>query len=102
MTLSEATYQAAADLLAENYLLNEDYSDYLPDPDPEVEKAILSNMNADDSRSYGPHAAYDAAYRIASSKYPELDIPSNAVEYEEVYGYDPDDPPREVINRIFG
>lgn len=102
MTLSEATYQAAADLLAENYLLNENYSDYLPDPDPAVEKVILSNMNADDSRSYGPHAAYEAAYRIASSKYPDLDIPSNAVEYEEVYGYDPDDPPSEVIKRIFG
>lgn len=99
---SNPAFDAAASLLAENYLLNEDYSDYLPDPDPAVEKAILSNMNADDSRSYGPHAAYDAAYRIASSKYPDLDIPSNAVEYEEVYGYDPDDPPSEVIKRIFG
>lgn len=102
MTLSEATYQAAADLLDENYLLNEDSNDFLPEPDPEVEKAILSNMNADDSRSYGPGAAYDTAYRIASEKYPDLDIPSNPVEYEEVYGYDPDDPPREVIDRIFG
>lgn len=99
---SNPSFDAAASLLAENYLLNEDSSDFLPEPDPEVEKAILSNMNADDSRSYGPRAAYDAAYRIASEKYPDLDIPSNPVEYEEVYGYDPDDPPREVIDRIFG
>lgn len=99
---SNPAFDAAASLLAENYLLNEDSSDFLPEPDPKVEKAILSNMNADDSRSYGPGAAYDTAYRIASEKYPDLDIPSNPVEYEEVYGYDPDDPPREVIDRIFG
>ena len=83
-------------------MLNEDYSDYLPDPDPAVEKAILSNMNADDSRSYGPDCAYDAAYNIAHENNPELDIPSERSEYEEVYGYDPDNPPREVIDRIFG
>lgn len=99
---SNPSFDAAASLLAENYLLNEDYRDFLPDPDPTVEKAILSNMNADDSRSYGPDSAYDAAYKIVSESNPELDIPSDRSEYEEVYGYDPDDPPREVINRIFG
>lgn len=99
---SNPSFDAAASLLAENYLLNEDYRDFLPDPDPAVEKAILSNMNADDSRSYGPDSAYDTAYKIASENNPELDIPSDRSEYEEVYGYDPDDPPREVIDRIFG
>lgn len=102
MTLSEATYQAAADLLAENYLLNEAYSDYLPDPDPEVEKAILSNMNADDSRSFGPDYAYEKAYDIVSEAHPELDLPSDRSDFEEIYGYDPDDPPSEVINKYFG
>jgi hypothetical protein len=99
---SNPAFDAAASLLAENYLLNEDYRDFLPDPDPAVEKAILSNMNADDSRSYGPDSAYDAAYKIVYESNPELDIPSDRSEYEEVYGYDPDDPPREVIDRIFG
>ena len=99
---SNPAFDAAASLLAENYLLNEDYRDFLPDPDPKVEKAILSNMNADDSRSYGPDSAYDAAYKIVSENHPELDIPSDRSEYEEVYGYDPYDPPREVIDRIFG
>lgn len=98
---SNPAFDAAASLLAENYLLNE-YYDFLPDPGPAVEKAILSNMNADDSRSYGPDSAYAAAYKIATENNPELDIPSDRYEYEEVYGYDPDDPPREVIDRIFG
>lgn len=93
----------ALDLLKSHHysVLKEDYRDFLPDPDPEVEKAILANMDADFSRSYGPDSAYDAAYKAVEERFPHYDIPSDRSEYEEVYGYDPDDPPTDVINRLF-
>ena len=94
--------EEAKQILKDNDYILEQYSDFLPDPDPAVEKEILAAMNADDSRSYGPDYAYKQAYAMVSEAHPELDLPSDRSDFEEIYGYDPDDPPSEVINKYFG
>lgn len=94
--------EEAKQILKDNKYVLEKYSDFLPDPDPVVEKEILAAINADDSRSFGPDYAYEKAYDIVSEAHPELDLPSDRSDFEEIYGYDPDDPPSEVINKYFG
>ena len=102
MTLKEATTILRKNGYLVEFLLSGYYPHYDEiDVDREVEKAINYCYDFEDSRSYGPNNAYRIALNRASRLYPDFNFPSNRAEFEEIYGYDIDDPPDEVTERLF-
>lgn len=91
----------AIEILNKNGFLTESWEDFLPEPDPKAEKILNDCYDDDYARSWGPDSAYRRARERAKMVDADLDYPSNRPEFEEVYGYDIDDVPREVIDRLY-
>lgn len=71
------------------------------DVDYEIEKVLNQCYDFDEARSYGPDRAYNRALARAKELRPDFYFPSSKAEFEEIYGYDIDDPPPEVIEKFF-
>ena len=65
-----------------------------------AEKIIFNNYDMEEARHYGPDRAYEIARIVSQRQYPDMDFPENRYEYEELYGYDIDDPPSEKVNEL--
>lgn len=79
----------------------ESSDEFLPEWDPNVEQILNDCYDFEESRSHGPDWAYSKALKRAMERDDSLDYPSSRSEFEEVYHYDIDDPPEDVVNNLY-
>lgn len=68
--------------------------------EPNAEKIIFNNYDMEEGRHYGPDRAYEIALIVSRRQYPDVEFPENRYEFEELYGYDIDDPPSEKVDEL--